>query len=92
VVTYEVRGTGRVDINYADPGKTASVILQDQPLPWRVDLPRQPVTFVSITASRETDDGPPHSARVLIDGVEFCGSTSAYGFGDAGCMELVPPN
>jgi hypothetical protein len=90
VVTYEVSGTGRVDINYADPSRAASVILLDQPLPWRVDLPRQPVGFVSITASRE--DGPPHSVRVLIDGVEFCGSTSRDGFDVAACMELVPPD
>jgi hypothetical protein len=91
VVTYEVTGSGRVDINYADPGKTSSVILENQLLPWRVVLPRQPVKFVSITASRETYDAEPHHARILIDGVELCGGTNHAGYRDAGCMELVPP-
>jgi hypothetical protein len=90
VVTYEVTGTGRVNINYADPGKKSTVIVENQVLPWRVVLPRQPVTFVEITASRETYDAEPHHARILIDGVELCGGTNHYGYRDAGCMELVP--
>jgi hypothetical protein len=92
VVTYDVTGTGRVDINYADPGKTSSVILENQVLPWRVVLPRQPVRFVSITSSREPNDPKPHHARILIDGVELCGGTNHPGYTDAGCMELVPPS
>lgn len=91
VVTYEVTGTGRLDITYADPATMKSVILEDQDLPWRIDLPRQPVTFVSILASRETYEEPSQHVRVLLDGVELCADTKeGWGYKDAGCMELVP--
>ena len=91
VVTYEVLGTGRVDITYVDPGKTSSVILRQQRLPWRLQLPRQAVTYVEILGRRQDyEDNNPHMARILIDGIELCRNSSSPGYREAGCDGPVP--
>jgi hypothetical protein len=89
-VTYEVSGKGRADIQYNDPARTETTSLTDRQLPWRVDLPSHPVSFVRITARRRGSHLDANTVRVLVDGVEVC-SNNDGGYPQATCSELVPP-
>jgi hypothetical protein len=89
-VTYEVSGKGRMTIQYLDPARTETITLTDQLLPWRVEFPPHPVSFVQITA-RRTTGSETHPVRALVDGVEVCSGTDEGGYMQSTCSEFVRP-
>jgi hypothetical protein len=90
-VTYEITGRGTARIVYLDPAQRESVVLPDQQLPWRIELPRQPLRFVQVTASRDETDSGPRTGRILLDGVEVCQQSDQAAYTNVGCSALVPP-
>ncbi|MCW3816312.1 PH domain-containing protein [Micromonospora sp. DR5-3] len=89
-VVYEVIGQGRAYIIYRDPAQPSSVVLPAQRLPWRVALPRQPVDFVLVSASRDEHWSGPRTVRILVDGVEVCAKSDEGAYRSANCDALIP--
>jgi hypothetical protein len=91
LLVYEVSGQGHAMVNYIDPADPAAKILDDAPLPWRIELPRQPMAFVRVTAFRSSRTSGELTCRILLDGKEIARSSDLAAYHSASCQELVPP-
>ncbi|GAB3796321.1 MmpS family transport accessory protein [Micromonospora zhanjiangensis] len=89
VLTYEVQGKGRAIITYTDPAQKSNVVLPDQPLPWRIELPRQVVDFAQVNARRTSSESAPWTSRIVVDGAEVCSQTLDL-YINTGCQYLPP--
>lgn len=92
VIVYEVTGEGRADINYLDPSGSTPTTLSDTRLPWRIELPRQPVRLASVTIYRSEDTSGPIRCRLLVDGREVVRSSDLANRHSVSCAQLVRPS